>query len=166
MIGKHIEKEYRLAQEMAADGFEVQNHTFTHPLLFRLRDPMIIEEIKRTDSLLRSLNGRQPRFLRPPMGLFSRRVLNIVDSQGYKTVVGDVYPRDPHNPGRQKIVRRVLSRTTKGSIIILHDGGNSTNVDRSQTIWAVEKMIPVLRDRGFEFVTLSTLLQEDRKNGE
>jgi len=104
------------------------------------------------------LNGAVPRFLRPPMGLFSKRVLNIVERAGYKTVVGNVYPRDPHLPGREKILGRMLSRVIKGSIIILHDGGNTNHVDRSQTIWAVERFIPELQERGFEFVTLSELI--------
>jgi peptidoglycan/xylan/chitin deacetylase (PgdA/CDA1 family) len=78
-------------------------------------------------------------------------------------VVGDVYPRDPHRPGTEKIVRRVLDRATKGSIIILHDGGNTEKVDRSQTQAALNEIIVGLRDKGFEFVTLSTLIQHHKE---
>ncbi len=158
LIGKHIEANFQLAQKIAQTGHEIANHTFTHPLLFKLTDEQIREEIVRTDDLLRSLNTVQPRFLRPPMGLFSRRVLDVVEQCGYKTVVGDVYPRDPHLPGKNKIVYRVLSRVLTGSIIILHDGGNSNHVDRSQTITAVAELIPLLQARGFEFVRLSELI--------
>ncbi|RMF69364.1 MAG: polysaccharide deacetylase family protein [Calditrichaeota bacterium] len=157
LIGRHIARDPGLAREVAA-GHEVGNHTFTHPPLFRLSDDAMREEILRTDELLRSLDGVVPRFLRPPMGLFSRRVLDVVEAAGYKTVVGDVYPRDPHQPGRKRIVSRVLRRVTRGSIIILHDGGNTSHVDRSQTVWAVGRLIPELLQRGFEFVTLSALL--------
>lgn len=158
LIGKHVEKNYTLAQEICLYGHEIANHTFTHPLMFRLTDAEMVTEIARTHQLLRDLNGVRPKFLRPPMGLFSRRVLNVVEQSGYKTVVGDVYPRDSHMPGKDKIVDRVLSRVLKGSIIILHDGGNSNHIDRSQTIGAVDRIIPELRERGFEFVTLSELL--------
>jgi peptidoglycan/xylan/chitin deacetylase (PgdA/CDA1 family) len=157
LIGKHMEANFELAQKIAQTGHELGNHTFTHPLLFKLPDEQIKEEIIRTDELLRSLNCTKPRFLRPPMGLFSRRVLNVVEQCGYKTVVGDVYPRDPHLPGKSRIVYRVLSRVLTGSIIILHDGGNSNHVDRSQTITAVAELIPLLQARGFEFVRLSEL---------
>lgn len=158
LIGRHLEAHFDLAQQIVRAGHEVANHTFTHPLLLKLDDEQIIEEINRTDQLLRSLDRAEPRFLRPPMGLFSRRVLDIVEQCGYKTVVGDIYPRDSHLPGQEKIVHRVLNRVLTGSIIILHDGGNSQHVDRSQTLGAVREFIPKLKERGFEFVTLSELL--------
>lgn len=158
LIGQHIKVNINLAREIAQAGHEIGNHTYTHPPLFRLTNSEMISEIQRTEELIMKLDGADPQFLRPPMGLFSRRVLDVVEQQGYKTVVGDVYPRDPHLPGKNKIVQRVLNRTIKGSIIILHDGGNSNHVDRSQTLWAVEQFVPQLQERGFEFVRLSELL--------
>ncbi|MFQ5709883.1 MAG: polysaccharide deacetylase family protein [bacterium] len=157
LIGKHIEAQLELAQQIARAGHEVANHTYSHPLLLKLQDEQIIEEINRTHRLLNSLDSARPKFLRPPMGLFSKRVLDIVEQTGYQTVVGNVYPRDPHLPGKEKIVRRVLSRVVTGSIIILHDGGNSNHVDRSQTLAAVAEIVPHLQARGFEFVRLSDL---------
>ncbi len=158
LIGKHLQNNLNLAKETVRAGHEVGNHTFSHQRMWRLTDLKMNDEIKRTDDLLRNLNGAAPRFLRPPMGLFSKRVIDNIERAGYKTVVGNVYPRDPHLPGRQKILNRVLSRVINGSIIILHDGGNTNHVDRSQTIWAVERFIPELQERGFEFVTLSELI--------
>lgn len=158
LIGKHIESHYRLAQDIIHAGHEVGNHTFTHPVLFRLTDEQMMDEIIRTDEILRSLDGAEPRFLRPPMGLFTKRVLDIVEQLGYKMVVGDVYPRDSHLPGKDKIVYRVLNRVVTGSIIILHDGGNSNHIDRSQTLGAVREIIPQLKKQSFKFITLSELL--------
>ena len=158
LIGKHLQNNLNLAKETVRAGHEVGNHTFSHQRMWRLTDPKMNDEIKRTDDLLRNLNGAAPRFFRPPMGLFSKRVIDNIERAGYKTVVGNVYPRDPHLPGRQKILNRVLSRVINGAIIILHDGGNTNHVDRSQTIWAVERFIPELQERGFEFVTLSELI--------
>lgn len=158
LIGKNIESNFELAQRIVQSGHEIANHTFTHPLMFKLTDDEIREEIFRTDDLLRRLSNHPPKFVRPPMGLFSKRVLNIVEECGYRTVVGDVYPRDPHLPGTNRIVSRVLSRVMTGSIVIMHDGGNSNHVDRSQTIAAVRELIPQLREREFEFVRLSELV--------
>lgn len=158
LIGRHIESHFELAQNIVQAGYEVGNHTFTHPAMFRLTDEEMTHEIVRTDELLRSLDGAEPRFLRPPMGLFTKRVLDIVEQLGYKTVVGDVYPRDSHLPGKEKIVHRILTRVITGSIIILHDGGNSLNIDRTQTLDAVREFIPQLKSRGFKFVKLSELL--------
>jgi len=161
MVGRHVERHTALAKEVAASGHELGNHTYSHQMMFRLTDAVMADEIHRTHDLLANLNGAAPTYLRPPMGLFSRRVLDVVEQSGYRTVVGDVYPRDPHLPGREKILSRVLGRVMNGSIIILHDGGNTNHVDRSQTVWAVERLLPELLKRGFQFVTLSELLNGD-----
>lgn len=160
LIGKNVNNHFTLAEELVQSGHEIGNHTYSHAPMFRLNDDDMTAEIKRTHTLLLKLNGdKQPRFLRPPMGLFSPRVLNIVQRNGYKAVVGDVYPRDAHCPGKERIVHRILKRVTKGSIIILHDGGNSNHVDRSQTVWAIDCLIPLLKERGYQFLRLSDLLK-------
>ena len=94
------------------------------------------------------------------MGLFTKRVLDIAERLGCKTVVGDVYPRDPHRPGKEKIFERVLDRTQPSSVLILYDGGNTRNVDRSQTVEAIKEIIPQLIQKGFIFVRLSELLPD------
>lgn len=106
LIGKHLKANLDLGREIAQAGHEMGNHTYTHPPLFRLTNAEMISEITRAEELIMKLDSVKPSFLRPPMGLFSRRVLDIVEGQGYKAVVGDVYPRDPHMPGKNKIVQR------------------------------------------------------------
>lgn len=161
LVGKHVESHFELAQDVVRSGHEIGNHTFNHSPLFLLTNSQIKDEIIRTDELLRKIDGTDPQFLRPPLGLFTRRVLDIVEQSGYKTVIGDVYPRDPHLPGKEKIVHRVLRRTVAGSIIILHDGGNTKYLDRSQTEEALLEIIPRLKNQGFEFVNISDLYKEN-----
>ena len=158
LVGKHLEKHPEIAREMVNAGHEIGNHTFSHSILYVSTKKRIRDEICRTDTLLRNIDGAEPKFFRPPAGFFTKQVLDIVEQLGYKTVVGDVYPRDPHLPGKKKIVDRVLQRTVAGSIIILHDGGNTQRVDRSQTLEALSEIIPSLKNKGFEFLTLSDLL--------
>jgi len=160
LIGSHVETQQALVNEIAVAGHEVANHTFTHPILWQLEDRAIAAEINRTSRLLQAIIGERPRFLRPPMGLFSRRVLDVIEQTGYRPVVGDVYPRDPHLPGATRIATRVMKRTLPGSVIILHDGGNGSHVDRSQTVAALKVIIPKLLQRGFQFVTLLELFGE------
>lgn len=158
LVGKHIEKHREIAHKMVCAGHEIGNHTYSHSLLYASTKKRIRDEIGRTDALLRSIDNAEPKFFRPPAGFFTKQVLDIAERLGYKTVVGDVYPRDPHRPGREKIVERVMRRTAAGSIIILHDGGNSRRVDRSQTLEALSEIIPGLIRKGFEFSTLSEML--------
>ncbi|NUO78944.1 polysaccharide deacetylase family protein [candidate division KSB1 bacterium] len=159
LIGRHVLKYPLLAQRIAARRHEIGNHTFNHRILPLLRDEEVQSEIHQTEEAIRIHTGRQPRFIRPPMGLFTKRTVNMIEACGYGTVIGDVYPRDPHLPGQHKIYQRVMRRVRPGSIIILHDGGNTKHVDRSQTVWAVEKIIEALLRDEYRFVTISELAQ-------
>ena len=40
----------------------------------------------------------------------------------------------------------------------MHDGGG----DRSQTVAALKKALPVLKEKGYSFVTIDELLKEDQ----
>lgn len=158
LVGKHLEKHPELAREMVAAGHEIANHTFSHSLFYATTRERIRNEIRRTDRLLKNINGAEPKFFRPPAGIFTKQVLDIAEELGYETVIGDVYPRDPHLPGKEKIVDRILRRAVAGSIIILHDGGNARRVDRSQTQGALLEIVPILKNKRFDFLTLTDLL--------
>jgi len=159
LIGRHVRRHPELAQQLAQAGHELGNHTLNHRVLAFLRESLVREEILQTDQIIHALTGHSPRLMRPPMGLFTKRTVEVIEACGHGVVVGDVYPRDPHLPGRSKIHRRVMARVRPGSIIILHDGGNTAHVDRSQTVWAVRQIIKDLRQEGYRFATISGLVQ-------
>jgi len=158
LIGRHVRQQPHLARRLAAGPHELANHTFNHRVLPMLRDRAVLHEIRHADQMIRDTTGRSPRLLRPPMGLFSRRVVDLIEGSGYQTVIGDVYPRDPNLPGQERIYRRVMQRVRPGSIIILHDGGNTRRVDRRQTVWAAERIIAQLLSQHYRFVTISDLV--------
>ncbi len=159
LVGRHVRREPALARRLAGGAHEIANHTLNHLILPALPDRVVIEEIRQADQAIGEITGRSPRLLRPPMGLFSRRVIDLIEGCGYTTVIGDVYPRDPNLPGRERIYRRVIQRVRPGSIIIMHDGGNSGRVDRSQTVWAVERIVENLCAQNYRFVTISEMVE-------
>ncbi len=157
LVGRHVRQHPVLARCIAGGMHEIGNHTLSHRMLPFLRDEKIVHEIRHTGEIIGEVTGRTVQLFRPPMGLFSKRVVDLVEQCGCKAVIGDVYPRDPHRPGREKIYRRVINRVQPGSIIILHDGGNTRHVDRSQTVWAVRQIVQHLLKENYRFVTISQL---------
>ena len=67
-------------------------------------------------------------------------------------------PRDWSNPGVNYIVNTITSKVDNGTIILLHDYNNLRN-KRSQTIQALEIIIPKLKAMGYKFVTVSELIE-------
>ena len=54
-----------------------------------------------------------------------------------------------------RIAARIEDRADPGAIVCLHDGQETrAHTDRTQTIQAVRRIVPKLRDRGYRFVRL------------
>ena len=76
------------------------------------------------------------------------------------TLAGDAHDPVGHRPprlvaaGPAAIARNVLSNAHNGAIAIMHDGGGN----RSQTVTALNTIIPTLLSRGYKLVTVPQLL--------
>ena len=89
--------------------------------------------------------GYRPRCVRPPYGATNTRIATIIANRGQRQILWTVDLRDWSRPARATIVNRVLANVRPGSRILLHDGGG----DRSQTVAALDILIPKLRARGY-----------------
>ncbi len=98
--------------------------------------------------------------MRPPMGWFNDKVLEVTRGLGYEPVIGSIHPQDSRQPGLDTILRRVRRRIEPGAIIIMHDGGWRIGVDRSQTLAAIDIITDELLESGYRFQTLSELVDE------
>ena len=163
VVGRNAEKYPYIVSRITTEGHEIGNHTYSHRFLGLQTAARIGAELDKTTEIIRRIAGVTPSFFRPPQGLFTPTILNIAESRDLKTVIGDVYPRDPYNPGTDAIVKRVLKRVEPGSIIILHDGSRWRWMSRSQTVAAVPIIIRELRKRGYRFLTVSELLAMDER---
>lgn len=68
---------------------------------------------------------------------------------------------DWKDPGVNKIVNTVLNGLGNGNVVLFHDGGGN----REQTVQALEKILPKLKEQGYRFITISQMirLQNDTK---
>ena len=89
---------------------------------------------------------------------------NIVKEKGMNIVLwSNLDPRDWSNPGTNYIVNTITSKVQNGTIILLHDY-NNLRTQKSQTIQALDIVIPKLKEMGYEFVTVSELIKNLEKN--
>ena len=73
-------------------------------------------------------------------------------------VMWTILGRDWRWPPR-RIARLLLRYASNGAIICLHDGRTTTPApDVRATLDAVEYVIPILKERGFHFETVSQIL--------
>ena len=163
VVGRRVRRFRDLLKQTADAGHEIGNHGDHHVPLSFLPRAIIRRELEVCGNLVEGVTGRRPRFMRPPMGWFNDKVLEVTRGLGYEPVIGSVHPQDSRQPGLDTIVRRVLRRVEPGAIIIMHDGGWRIGVDRSQTLAAVDLITDELLESGYRFQTLSELVDDAQK---
>ena len=152
VIGKNVDLYPGIVRRTVAEGHEIGNHTYNHPKLSSMGMGAVNSELKRTENAVVRACGIAPKTMRPPYGaLLQNQRQCIYDSFGYPTIMWSVDPLDWRRPGVSVVTSRILSGTTQGGIILLHDL-HSSSVD------AVPGVIDGLLRKGYRFVTVSQLL--------
>ena len=151
-----------LVVRTARAGHEVGNHTHSHLNLEAVDRATVAEEITRTHFQLAEITGREPTHIRPPYGKGLEVVDEIASTLGYHATVGwSVAAEDWESPPATTIAERVLAGLAPGAIVLLHDGCSPDRAGQSrmQTVEAVHLLLPAIRERGFELLTVSQLLE-------
>ncbi|MFG2639721.1 polysaccharide deacetylase family protein [Streptomyces sp. NPDC048370] len=134
-----------LVREMAADGHVVGNHSWSHPLIPKLRPSRIRDELGSTSDLVESILGSAPLWYRAPFGAWNRHSFEIGAELGMEPLAWTVDTLDWKEPGTGSIVRRVLDGAGPGVVVLSHDAGGN----RSQSVAALGRYLPELLDAGY-----------------
>lgn len=155
IIGQNAEKNPELVLRQYEEGHELANHTFTHPWTTSIQT--LDKELKQTNEIIFSITGFRPTLFRPVGGQYTDDMISTAVKNGFKVVMWSWHQdtEDWANPGVQKIVDTVLTGTKPGNVILFHDSGG----DRRQTLEALDKILPELKKQGYQFVTITELLE-------
>ncbi|MGA5516844.1 polysaccharide deacetylase family protein [Streptomyces pseudogriseolus] len=150
-----------LVQRMVDEGHEVGLHTFNHPDLALQSKKRIDWELSQNQLAITGAAGIRTSLFRPPYSSFSDAMDNeswpvtqYIGSRGYLTVVNNTDSEDWKRPGVDEIIRRATPHNGEGAIVLMHDSGG----DRSQTVAALDRFLPDLKDKGYEFDNLTEAL--------
>jgi len=160
LIGKNVEAFPGVAKRIAQEGHCIGNHTYSHPDLILKNKEQIRLELKNAEEIIYRATGVRPHLFRPPYGADNHWVSLEAENLGYVIIQWSVSGLNGRKDSQfDKIVRRVITNTQNGSIILLHDGNRLSNrTDRSQIVKALPIIIESLQQKGFQFVTIDELL--------
>jgi peptidoglycan/xylan/chitin deacetylase (PgdA/CDA1 family) len=154
VVGRDVDANPELVARIAREGHELGNHTYRHRYLPLARSRSVETELRATDRAVARAAGVVPRIARPPWGGRSPRNVRVFQRLRKRLVLWDVNSFDWKGKPAAEVAERVLARARAGSIVLMHearDGG-------ATTIEAVRLLVPALRARGFELVTVSRAL--------
>ena len=154
-INSGNENEIREAEKR---GFEVANHTWTHPYLTQKDNNTIASEYNQTKDKLNSILGVNRDYLvRPPYLAVNDNVKNIIPTP---LINCGIDSGDWNNATTQQIVSKIQQAANDGSlngqVVLMHETYDTTAT-------AVEQLCPWLAEHGYAIVTVSEMFKYNNK---
>lgn len=166
MIGMNAANNIPIVKRLYNEGFEIGNHTFTHPNVAEISKKRALLELNATRLLLESITGHSTVLFRAPYNADSEpetmqelEPVAFAKDNKYLTVGESIDPEDwEKGITADSIFNRVVRQEQLGSIILLHDAGGN----REETIKALPRIIRYFKDKGYTFTTVGDLVNESR----
>jgi polysaccharide deacetylase family sporulation protein PdaB len=159
-IGYRMEQYPQIVQQVVQAGHELGNHSMTHQNEKKAGVQSMSIDIINADKIIQKYQPNHLKLFRPPQGYIDNALLNEAQQLGYLVILWSYHQdsKDWSLPGAQVIADHTIGHAKSGDIVLLHDGGG----DRSQTVQALKSILPTLKKQGYQFVTLSDLLQYEQ----
>lgn len=156
MTGGWIEKYPDDVKAIYAAGHELGNHSENHKHMSELSAQEMETEIMKAHDKVKKLTNYDMKSFRPPYGDYNNAVIKAVRKCGYQAIQWDVDSLDWKDYGVDSILNTVCNHKHlgNGSIILCHNGAK-------YTAQALDSMITQLKEKGFQFVTISELVYPD-----
>lgn len=139
--------------EMIYDlGFEIGNHTMTHPNLSEISEEKQREEIVNLNNLIEQITGERPRFFRAPFGVntdTSRQIMKEENMQSMNWTYGYDY-------SKEYMERDALADIMVNTNLLI-PGANLLMHDREWTLEALPEIISGLKEKDYQFVDPKTI---------
>ncbi|MDZ4991681.1 polysaccharide deacetylase family sporulation protein PdaB [Clostridium perfringens] len=135
-------------------GHEIGNHSYSHPDFKKIGKERVIEEVKKTEDIIKNEIGIKMNLFRFPSGSYSDESLKAIDDLGYKSIQWDVDSVDWKGESKEKEFKRVMNNVKSGSILLYHNNGK-------YTVNNLKEIIPKLKADGYEFVKVSEIIYEN-----
>ncbi len=174
IVGINAENNIPLVKRIFNEGYEIGNHTFTHPNIAAVSTQRANIEMESTRLLLEAITGHSTILFRAPFnadfepGTIDELIpVALARKKNYLDIGESIDPED-WQPGvsADSIVARVIAikkrldaQDINGGIILLHDAGGLT---RKETVAALPRIIKYFRENGYQFTTIANLLHKQR----
>ena len=153
LIGNKITEENKKVILRAVElGCDIQNHSWTHPFMAQMTADQIKDEYKKCDDLITKITGVRPAFFRPPYISISPTVYDCIKVPFICGCGCNDWEPDKDADYRYE---HMMQAAQNGTIFLLHvmEGNGAT-------LEAVDRIVPVLKEQGYEFVNLPELFEK------
>lgn len=150
VVGENAAKNRDLILRMKNEGHLIGNHTYSHINLGSISNCQAMEEIEKTNEIIKEITGNDTEYIRPPFGSYKDR---YVDRENMIVVLWDIDPRDWTIYDAKRVADDIISHAEEGKIILMHDIFETS-------VEAAIMVIDELMSEGYEFVTVDEIIMK------
>ncbi|KAB7709249.1 polysaccharide deacetylase family protein [Bacillus aerolatus] len=154
--GSWVKKNPDLAKMIGEEGHEIGNHAYSHPNLQQRSEAETMEELEKTNDVIKETLDIKPKWFAPPSGSFNQVTVNVADQLDMKTILWTVDTVDWKKPSTSEMVSRVVSKVENGSMVLMHP--------TKPVAEGLKTMIADIKGKGYQLGTVSDLMSEKRIN--
>lgn len=144
-----------LVQRMIKEGHIVGNHTVNHKSMPSLSQQESEKELMNLHTAVYEKFGYEMRYMRPPKGEYSERVLSYTTKLGYIPVMWSFAYADwdeKAQPSKEDGIKKIVNNVHNGEIMLLH-ATSKTNMEILDTV------IKQIKEMGYEFKSLDEFVK-------
>jgi peptidoglycan-N-acetylglucosamine deacetylase len=152
LLGQNVQQYPDIAKQVASDGHQIGNHSYSHANLFFKDKSFIQRQIIQTEEILELNLGKRTHLFRPPYGYFNLAIMNVLKEIGSTCVLWSIDSNDYRLKKQSDIELRVLKNLSNGSICLFHD--NKYTAQKLCTY--LPNLLDILLEKKFVFKPLQS----------
>lgn len=159
LSGEWAERHPQIVEKIVEQNHEIGMLGYRYKSYLDQEIQQVRQDLYLAQDTFNKLGFKDIKLLRAPSGHLNEEVVNLAKRLGFSVIHWNVNPNDWENPGTEVIASSVLDSTSNGDIILLHASDAAL-----QTKEALNTILPGLKNKGFELVTITELLYQTETN--
>ena len=152
-IGRNVEANSSLCQQIISEGHIIGNHTYSHANSFGFfSTKRVVAELEKTNKIIKERTGLNLKLYRPAFGVTNPKIKKALKITGLHSIGWNKRSLDTTPLSEKKVFSRLTHNLKKGDIILLHDSS-------SKTLRVLEQLLLFLQANKLESVTVDQLLE-------
>lgn len=153
IVGEWAKRYPEQVKSIFEAGHEIGGHSYSHSMYSKLSKEEISEDTEKCSREISAITGKTPTLMRFPSGDYNELAVKSVREMNLQPIQWSVDSLDWQGLSKDEIIKRVVTKTENGSIILFHNDVKNTDA-------ALDEILTKLESKGYSFVGVSELIYE------
>ena len=144
LMGAYVEQHPEIVQRIVEEGHQIGNHSYSHPDMSKLSDEEVLQQFEWCQQVIEDAVGFRPDIYRLPFGAGGARVVKLMEKEGMTSILWNIDTLDWSSHDADAIVQETENALQKHSLLLMHD-------THAAAAPALDRLIPMLQERGYQF---------------